>query len=1453
VLSVIDVAALHDPDYHLREVTHDPSAYYLRQGEAPGRWRGLGAAALGLQGEVQPQALHDIFDGKNPATGEYLISARGSSARANARDQERHVDVKAAAATLGLSESRVRGLLREGRLAGDKASRGGWRVPVDSLQAFRAGREQPRLRADRPAPGADEAYALVTAAEIAGVNPGYLRRIAVEEPPEVTRRDDGRAVQYVVGFRDAGERWRIPAAELDRYMADRVTARAVPAYDLAVRAPKSVSVLHGLAHLATPETVARLGLPAGATVASEVLAAHHAAVDDAIGFLERHAAFVRGPGGRVAATGLTVAVFDHRSSRSGDPLLHSHLVIANVGTGVDGRVAALDSTALYAWARPAGHVYQARLRWELTRRLGVRFHEPHNGVADIDGVPREVIDVFSARRRQILERMARLGTSGAKAAQAATLDTRVAKGSCEHGLSPDELATRAAATGFGPRQLGNLLGVPTPLTRAAGEVATVADHLSGPDGLCARDTTVDLRDAICGYADESAGGAPATDLEEWADRLLHDPRRFVPVATPPTGVIRRADGSTIRAGGIGQAFTTPELLDHEAQICALHTAGLGHDRNGLGWGVATGDTVAATVAARTSLRAEQRAMVERVTTSGLGIDVVVGRPGSGKTYALGVAADAWRACGYRVVGCCLQGGASEVLAVEANLAEQYTLTGLLLRCDRQPGFLAGSVVILDEAGMADTRQLARLATHAATAHAKLVLVGDPDQIPEVDAGGAFAHLVDVAGPHRVTLAENHRQLDPADRDRLELVRAGRGADMIDSAIADRRWHRGDTPDDVREQLLHDWYADPGTPAADKLLVATTVAEVEQLNTAARAMLAAGGHLGDTAITITLHAPNRAVDTRELRVGDRVRATRNRRGDRVFTGKVGTVVAVDPDALTVTVELDRMRSPDGRWRAQQVVTLDRAFLTERDTTHTPAGHVETQAPGLTHAYASTANAVQGRTAARAYVLVSEAGLYRQAAYVALSRARIETHLYGLTIPDPDEIDRQAHAGGDPNPDPDDTQTLATAIGRDAAQAMASVADPLAPQVRELIGRPTAWLWSERDALANHLGGRTPLLEGLRQVRTTLASTYGLPLEALECHQLTNAMTAALQAPAATPAQVARLMLTRGQAVTRELDSAEDPMAVLVWAAGTHAVERLTEAEAARAAADTRPADVKAAETTLEARLRLLDTTILRQRGLRLAVAEHDPVGAVTGLLGPPPGHAGGDTAWRRAAAAIVDYRDQAGTFDRDLPGPDPWKRALGPEPADPRLAAHRHQTQTVVVNCQAAMVLSELPRFVPPQPCRPDPDVAALAARPLGELTAHIAEMRHHAERSSEVRQAEPPLDVGRLQQLEQAARHRLDRLTTELLTDPPGWLHQAVTTDLEHGQPCEHERYSQLVRRVAEWSDTADRPPRADSIEEILGGPPADPRLTATWESLGAELAPLPAPAAIEAAVDLGM
>ncbi|MBW3613925.1 MAG: relaxase domain-containing protein [Actinobacteria bacterium] len=1322
---MINVASLHDADYHLSEVTQDPSAYYLRKGEAPGRWRGEGARALGLQGEVVPQALRDLFEGKHPATGEYLISARGSAARASARDRERWHDVAAVAAQLNLAEAKARQQLRRGTLAGQKTPSGAWRVSSDAVAAFREGKPQPAGKG-LPQPAADGTYGLADVAALVGIDRSYLRRLLTSEAPAETTKDDGTAVQYLVGTKDDTGNWRVQREEVERFIVQRRKPKAVPAYDLAVRAPKSVSLLHAMAELLDPDTVAELGLHSGRHVATQILAAHHAALDDTITFLERHAGWVRGPGGRLQATGVTVAAFDHRSSRTGDPLLHSHLVIINAATGLDGRRAALDATALYAWARTAGHVYQARLRSELVARLGVEFEVPHNGTADLVGVPRPVIDAFSERSRQRAELMARLGTSGAKAAQAATLATRPAKNSADHGRSPAEIAAQATALGFGPEQLAQVLGRRhRRVELSAQRVAQVAEDLAGPDGLCGRSTRVDLRDAICGFAAALPEGARAQDLELWATRLLNDTTRFVPVAGGRGRrgeVIRRMDGVTVTAAGVERTVTTHELLAHEARLVALHDDGLRPDGCGIGLGLADPQALADALAARPGLRGEQVQMVRRITTSGVGIEVVVGGPGTGKTYALGVAAEAWRRSGLRLVGASLQGGAAEVLAVEAGLDDQHTLTGLLRRCDNHgAGFLGDSVVILDEAGMADTRQLSRLALYASAAGAKLVLVGDPDQIPEVGAGGAFRHLVERLGPKVVALVENHRQVHHGDRDRLRLIASGRAAEAIDSAKADGRWRGGDTADEVRERLLLDWHTDTGTIAQDKLLVATTVAEVERLNDAARALLVADGRLGPEALTVELAAPDRAVDTRHIAVGDRVRATRNLWESGIFTGRVGTVMAVDAECFEVTVELDRMRDSEGQWRPRQVVTVGREFLCERAVPTWWSGP-QIQAPGLTHAYASTAHAVQGRTSARAYVLVAEAGLYRQAAYVAASRARLETFLYGLTVPDDHDLERHERPGTTPEPDPADTAALAEAMAKDASQTMASVDDPLAAPTAELLSRPAAWLWADRAELVAALGGEhPPLIEARRQVRTRLHAAYGLALESLECRQLDDAMTRALAVPGATPERLAELMVGRGHDETRELGSAEDPMAVLVWAAGEYAVEVLTQEHAENAFAADAAANEDGRTTAVEHRLGVVDATLARQRQARLALVETEPGGFVSCILGSAPAQPAGLRAWRRGAAAILDYRDAAGLFDRDGRHPDPWLRALGPDPQDPRLADHRRQVTQVVVECRTAILLAEVMRFVP---ClgqhRPQPDLAALAERRLPDLDAELA-------------------------------------------------------------------------------------------------------------------------------------
>ncbi|MCZ2112017.1 MAG: relaxase domain-containing protein [Dehalococcoidia bacterium] len=259
--------------------------------------------------------------------------------------------------------------------------------------------------------------------------------------------------------------WTVSGAELTRFIESRGEKKFRPGYDLTLRPPKSVSVLWALG---------------GADVAVAVRAAHTAAVDEVVTYYERHAVRSRSTkkGRRVETDGIIAAAFDHRTSRAGDPLLHTHVVTANMtrfdvegDDGVEVLWRAIESRGLFEHGKAAGCLYQAHLRHELTKRLGVRFGAVVNGAAEIDGVPDAVIDMFSKRRNEIEEELAATGRSTARSAQVATLETRKAK---DYSVDADTLTARwtaeAATVGFDAVAASACTGVAT-VTELTGVVS----------------------------------------------------------------------------------------------------------------------------------------------------------------------------------------------------------------------------------------------------------------------------------------------------------------------------------------------------------------------------------------------------------------------------------------------------------------------------------------------------------------------------------------------------------------------------------------------------------------------------------------------------------------------------------------------------------------------------------------------------------------------------------------------------------------------------------------------------------------------------------------------------------------------------------------------------------------------------------------------------------------------
>ena len=398
----------------------------------------------------------------------------------------------------------------------------------------------------------------------------------------------------------------------------------VAGFDLTFSAPKSVSVLFGIGDL---------------QLRTAVRAAHDRAALEAVGYLERSAAAVRrGHGGAevVPAGGLVAAAFRHRTSRAGDPQLHTHVLVANLGRGPDGRWSALDGRRLYAHARAASFVYQAVLRAELTRTLGMEWLPVRNGIADLVGVPKPVLRAFSRRRAEIRAALAERGTSGPRASEAAALATRQTK---QSELTIAELVAdwraRAGELGLDHGSVERLLGrVQTaPLDEAVWQ--RVFAGLAAPTGLTRRTSTFSRRDVFQGLCERVPAGAPvdARGIEAATDRFLASPHAVALLPAHGEGeAYRRSDGRLLPIERDELVYSTPELLALEQRLIR-HVAA----SQNTGAGV-TGEAASrAAVESRSTLSSEQQRMVERLCLDGDGVSVVVGKAGTGKTFALGAA------------------------------------------------------------------------------------------------------------------------------------------------------------------------------------------------------------------------------------------------------------------------------------------------------------------------------------------------------------------------------------------------------------------------------------------------------------------------------------------------------------------------------------------------------------------------------------------------------------------------------------------------------------------------------------------------------------------------------------------------------------------------------------------------------------------------------------------------
>jgi conjugative relaxase-like TrwC/TraI family protein len=922
-------------------------------------------------------------------------------------------------------------------------------------------------------------------------------------------------------FRAEHGREPMDARELVGQIAkdSRPRTQTVAGYDLTFSPVKSVSTLWAVADPAVAAVIER---------------AHQAAVKDALVFIEKHALFTRtGPQGirQVNVRGLVATAFTHRDSRAGDPDLHTHVAVANKVQTLDGRWLSIDGRVLFKANVVASETYNTALEEHLRDTLGVRFTErsgtdpAKRPIREIVGVDARLNRRWSTRRAHIETRRGELAiqfqgdhgrpptpVEALHLAQQATLETRDAKH--EPRSLAEQRATwlNEAATVLGGSGAVALM-VQTALTPSA-ETAMIADSrwvAQTADRIltvmeASRSTWQMWHVWAEAQRQVRTTGVTTERATALVDRLVDEMlgRRSVALAAPHDGieepeVLRRVDGSSVYTVAGSDLYTSQRILDAEQRL--LTAAG---QRDGASVEQTAVELALLEMAANgTALDAGQAFLVRQMCSSGARLQLAIAPAGAGKTTAMRALTLAWTEDGGQVIGLAPSAAAAAVLAEQTGIRTD-TLAKLTwsLHHGDLPEWAAGvgpsTLVIIDEAGMADTLSLDTAVQFAIARGASVRLIGDDQQLAAIGAGGVLRDIKRTHGALRLT--ELHRFTDPAEAAASLALRDGEHA-ALDFYLDYGRVHVGDLAK-TTEDAFHAWVIDRAA-GLDAIMLAPTRELVAELNRRARA-----------------HDLDNASTGREVLLAD---------GNQASVGDV-IITRTNDRQLRITAT-DWVKNGD-RWTITHVSENGGLTVRHNRSLHTvrlPGDYVS-ESTGL--GYASTIHAAQGVTADTMHGLLTGQES-RQQLYTMLTRGRTANHLYLQVVGDghPHTVLRpEAVAPRTP------TETLQQILARDDTPTSASTL------LREL-SDPAARLYAAVQRYTDGLHAAGEQLVG-PQIVQMLDARADQVIPELTSEPSWPTLRAHLLALAAETGEHPLLHL---QIVTagRELHTAGDLAAVLDW--------------------------------------------------------------------------------------------------------------------------------------------------------------------------------------------------------------------------------------------------------------------------------------------------------------------
>jgi Ti-type conjugative transfer relaxase TraA len=479
-----------------------------------------------------------------------------------------------------------------------------------------------------------------------------------------------------------------------------------------------------------------------------------------------------------------------------------------------------------------------------------------------------------------------------------------------------------------------------------------------------------------------------------------------------------------------ERFTTRDVLAAERRV-----RDAGHALAGDGSHKVADAFVAQAIAARPTMNPEQQQALAHLTRDTGALALLEGYAGTGKSFMLDAAREAWEAQGLTVVGGALAGKAAEGLEESSGIPSR-TLASWIHGLDHGTLQLtAQHVLVIDESGMVGTRQMGRLLEAAQLAGAKVVLVGDSRQLEAIEAGSPFHMLATEHGAEKLT--QVMRQRTEWMREATKAFGDGEPAKALAAYHANGKTHAADTHQGALKGVAEAWARHHlKRPGQSSLMLAYKRDDVHKLNAAARKFRVDRGELGAGLVVQTEYGQ------REFSRGDRIYFGLNdKREIGVTNGSLGTVEAVRGSELLVKLDGGRL----------VVVDTDRY-------------------KHLDHGYAVTVHKSQGVTVDRVFAVADDH--WRSAsAYVAMSRHRDSVDVFWSR----DQFRDQAALD----------KALCRASGKGMAHDLLEEAE--AARVAELAPRaqstPQAPELSPAEARARRRAELLPLMEAARARATS----------------------------------------------------------------------------------------------------------------------------------------------------------------------------------------------------------------------------------------------------------------------------------------------------------------------------------------------------------------------------------